>query len=68
MRVVCNHVVPLHNMQTHVARHILTDQCGANACGFCGGNACTTQLLHNGHGKLASIVLTNCLLEPTNGR
>ena len=66
--VVCNHVVPLHSMRTHVGRHILRDECGADACGFCGGNACTTELLRNGQGKLVSVILTSCPLEPTNVR
>ena len=64
--VVCNHVVPLRNMRTHVGRHILGDECVADACGFCGGNACTTKLLCNGQGKLVSVILTSCPLEPTN--
>ena len=47
---VCNHVVPLHSMRTHVGRHILRDECVADACGFCGSKECTTQLLRNGQG------------------
>ena len=65
---VCNHVVPLHSMRTHVGRHILRDECVADACGFCGSKECTTELLRNGQGKLVSVILTNCPLEPTNVR
>ena len=49
---VCNHVVPLHIMRTHVGRHILRDECVVDACGLCGSKECTTELLRNGQGKL----------------
>ena len=65
---VCNHLVPLLSMRTHVGRHILRDECVADACGFCGSKECTTELLRNGQAKLVSVMLTICPLEPTNVR
>ena len=66
--VVCNHVVPLHSMRTHVGRHIFRDECVADAYGFCGSKGCTTELLRNGQDKRVSVILTKCPLEPTNVR
>ena len=65
---VCHKNVRLHSMGTHIARHILLGECARDVCGYCGGHDCTTQLLRNTQGRLLSIIVTNCPLEPSNVR
>ena len=65
---VCQKSVPLHSMRTHIGRHVLLRECARDVCGYCGGHDCTTQLLRNTQGRLVSVIVTNCPLEPTNVR
>ena len=65
---VCQKSVPLHSMRTHIGRHVLLGECARDVCGYCGGHDCTTQLLRNTQGRLVSVIVTNCPLEPTNVR
>ena len=55
-------------MRTHIGRHILLGECARDVCGYCGGHECTTPLLRNTQGRLVSVIVTNCPLEPTNVR